>query len=1274
MVANIAAVLLLLLLPALANGELIHQYKIEFLSNAGNVEALEVDTAHLASDGDAGVEVDAFATANATSLEYGDCVLPADASSHEICGLQSSQTYFVRVFALNEVPAQGNEKWSGILPAIPQDQVPDPPSSFEALVLSSDGLQILFDWPARDGGQPITDFVVTYDTKEDFSSPHEMSIAPSLPQVIPGSSDRYIFDLVPTSPPFTPGETYYLKMAAENSVGLGVASLTTYGASSGPLAPPSAAVLTTLDQSDMPVTEATVSWAPPLSTGGYPINGYLVEWWSEEKLPEVQTVRLLYTSQLSETTFTLSYSPSPTVKRETSNLPWNVSADLVRRALLNLGWNENDDLLLISDVEVSRTTLANGYQWTITFGDNLDRSLNDGDQASLSASVMDNGDAGSPTITVSTSQDGRRPGGRNEVQYLQVVGTGTLSGFYRMKFEGSVWSAHIPVNADAVTIQKALEQLSTIGEVTVTQNDSVDQSQIGTGGDLVHHYAITFVSNSGNVEALVVDATPIVSPDGNANVIIVDGSNSLDTLNTKDSAAIPGELPVHYGSALVDATADSYKITGLVTGLEYFVAVSASNAVHGHSHRLLPTPSSITPPLQTPGSPTQVSLDVNSGYSDSLVVSFDPPESDGGSEILFYRVELDPTPSFDSPIVQDFYCPAGNRRTEWEVETSVDGGGVISGGSFRLELEVDGFSSVTAEIPYDAVALASNETGIFEELLPNLSTTANSNALSTIPPVDIEGVLFPGDRLRFSGQSAPYKYYEVQSVTGTSAVLTESFLGDDGVQVSTTRHYGGRGSPLSSRVHCTYDADLCPDEDKSGSMQSKLEALTTAIESGVSVDREGPRSDNSFIWRVTFLDDAYPQGSDFDLSVHSTSLTATAGTAQVATSLLNSGHTYSSCTGSLVTPTYGGLVKGLLYNARVSARNNEGYSLPAAAPLAVAPKVIPSAPTGVTLDVVSATELRVIFGSPADNGGDTITSYLIEWSLSSSFAEAESSTLVYLAGGSPFFVNIDGLTTGESYYVRVRARNSQGYGISQMSTPSSLNPHQKPAPPTNVRLGVTSSTMLTVGWQAPLSNGGDLIQKYRIEWDTRASFASSSAPPHKGYIDVDADVWSQTLQLLSDEKSYYLKVYASNTAGFSSGQLATPSDATPANQPPGSPHSLLASSGSAIGAIEVSWQRPRIPAHNIPCSNNGATILDCPTPYGGSIPASDGGQDVYEYELEWNERVDFLGSDGGRKTYVGTHAVLTNLYPGRTYFVRVLARNAVGSGKYGHVVATTAKQ
>lgn len=131
-----------------------------------------------------------------------------------------------------------------------------------------------------------------------------------------------------------------------------------------------------------------------------------------------------------------------------------------------------------------------------------------------------------------------------------------------------------------------------------------------------------------------------------------------------------------------------------------------------------------------------------------------------------------------------------------------------------------------------------------------------------------------------------------------------------------------------------------------------------------------------------FLDDVRSIGSDYQLRLH-TNFFVTHGkqrTPQVSVTLLNSG---------LVMPSFGG-VEGLGYYGRVSARNSEGYSLPMQAPEPMAPKVVPAAPTGVSLSVSSATSLRLMFGSPSDNGRDSITGYLVEWSTSSAFTNVQS--------------------------------------------------------------------------------------------------------------------------------------------------------------------------------------------------------------------------------------------------------------------------------------------
>lgn len=65
---------------------------------------------------------------------------------------------------------------------------------------------------------------------------------------------------------------------------------------------------------------------------------------------------------------------------------------------------------------------------------------------------------------------------------------------------------------------------------------------------------------------------------------------------------------------------------------------------------------------------------------------------------------------------------------------------------------------------------------------------------------------------------------------------------------------------------------------------------------------------------------------------------------------------------------------------------------------------------------------------------------------------------------------ISSLDTGVDYYVRVSARNSLGYGATQSSSPTYQHPYEEPTAPTDVALGVTSDTMLTVSAHHMLRN------------------------------------------------------------------------------------------------------------------------------------------------------------------------------------------------------------
>ena len=81
--------------------------------------------------------------------------------------------------------------------------------------------------------------------------------------------------------------------------------------------------------------------------------------------------------------------------------------------------------------------------------------------------------------------------------------------------------------------------------------------------------------------------------------------------------------------------------------------------------------------------------------------------------------------------------------------------------------------------------------------------------------------------------------------------------------------------------------------------------------------------------------------------------------------------------------------------------------------------VVPGPPTGVTLQVVSATSLRIFTNPPQDDGGDTVTKYKVEWDRASNFSTTNFGyhELTMLSGGAPFIYTIPSLTMGERWYV-----------------------------------------------------------------------------------------------------------------------------------------------------------------------------------------------------------------------------------------------------------------
>jgi len=1190
------------------------------------------------------------------------------------------------VAARNSVPVQetdptgeipDNTNWSETVSAITSDQPAGAPVYVGAVVSGKNNAQLQVTAPLRNGGQTIISYIIEWDTSSTFDSSNYGKLTVPSAQMIPLYTDGpLIYDLSG----LTVGYSYWMRVSCVTSIGTGptTTTLSTVTPAGKPLSP-SAVVLTTASIQVTPITQVNVSWTAAsgrAGNGGSAITGYMVEWWNLTAIKEIQLVRFM-----SETfppnyndSFIMKFGPAPGESYSTGLLKYNMDPINIREEIMNLGYSGVLSIpsnFVVGDITVRRQLLSGtGYQWSITFNS----EQNVGDQVLFAAAPLA---VSGETVDVIELQTGRRSGGYSERQILTIIATDTndtssIEGWFRLTFNGSSFTSWLPAAATAAQVKRGLEQLSTIRVVDVTRQQTHSAS---LASNLFAGFAwtITFTGDKGNQPSIYVDSTELVTNSTSISATIYDGDNSRNpSTGSKYSNAFPGELPAGYNYEYVSADTRLLSLNNLNPGTEYYITVSAVNA-YGIGPSATSAVATVTPPMQVPQPPTNVSIDVNYGSATTLKVTYDKPVSTGGSDILKYRVEVDVSSEFSNSISNEFYCPAGNFHSAFKIKSAGYSGDPIIGGFFTLKLHYNGYVYYTDYIPYDATASKAEEVGVRVKLTAFTATLTAVNAKTLKPSSDVSELLFVGDRIQFSDQYYSEQIFTVTAVNGSHLITVDQTVSLTVAHPNTTaqsmyRYHGGRGNVQSSKVACSTDITMCGPERRqtSGSIESKLEMLTEAVSLGVSVDRDEPDSTNGVAWRVTFLDPSPADPYNYLLELNTSSLvTASGAEGTVTVTQLVPGEVFTSCTGTRVIPTDKTLSNGQYYYARVFAINSVGYSLGQASASPQKPMVVPGIPTSVMLSVASDTELRVTFNPPDSDGGDTITSYLVEYSLSNDFATVLNTTVTYLSGGPPYFKTIQGLTKGVPVYVRVSAGNSQGYGDAAPSTPSYLNPYEESSGPTNVLLRVTTNTMLTVSFSYPEDDGGDGITGYRIEWDTVQHFNSVSSPPHKGYADVDSSTDSSyTIQYLTEGISYYVRVFARNAAGLGTSTTSTPSYAAPSLQIPGKPHTILAVGSTLSGSIAVSWQRPRIPWHDIPCSGLVTAPNDCPTAVGDGLPSSTGGTSITEYLISYNEVEDFTGYDSGEQTTTVTSYTLQNLTPGRTYYIRVLARNAQGSGYF----------
>jgi fibronectin type 3 domain-containing protein len=316
------------------------------------------------------------------------------------------------------------------------------------------------------------------------------------------------------------------------------------------------------------------------------------------------------------------------------------------------------------------------------------------------------------------------------------------------------------------------------------------------------------------------------------------------------------------------------------------------------------------------------------------------------------------------------------------------------------------------------------------------------------------------------------------------------------------------------------------------------------------------------------------------------------------------------------------VVNGITFYYQVSAFNPMGEgplsNMVEALPQAGVVKNVPSAPLNLEAHVGNS-EILLTWDPPQDNGGSTITNYMVYRGT----APGEESDLEILGNVLEYLDT--SVENGVTYYYLVNAINAIGEGPfsnEALATPMEITP---PSAPT-ITDHESGDSYIYIVWSPPESDGGSPIEGYNIyrgESESSLEFLTVVEALHFNDTSVVNGI------------TFHFQVTAFNS--FGEGEASNIISATPATIP-SVPQGLQAEAGDSY--VLLTW---------VPSSDDGGSEIECYMVYRGESESS----------------LEFLISVGGLQ-YNDT--LVTN---GITYHYRIAAINAIGEGPMSDIVNAT---
>ncbi len=298
----------------------------------------------------------------------------------------------------------------------------------------------------------------------------------------------------------------------------------------------------------------------------------------------------------------------------------------------------------------------------------------------------------------------------------------------------------------------------------------------------------------------------------------------------------------------------------------------------------------------------------------------------------------------------------------------------------------------------------------------------------------------------------------------------------------------------------------------------------------------------------------------------------------------------------------------------------------------------PALATLTTNAATSVTNIAAISGGNiTSDGGTPVTARGICWSTSPN-PTVSNSTTNNGTGTGAFTSNISGLLGSTVYYVRSYAVNTTGIAYGNQVTFTTPVP-TTPSLTTTAFSSITSVSVATGG--SIVNNGGALVTARGVVWDT---LTNPLVTKNRSINGSTNDIFPDTIRGLAGSRLYYVRSYATNSAGTAYGN-----------------------------ELNFTTLTPVVPTVTI---NPIDLITNVSARSGGAI-SSDGGAAILSKGIVWSTFPNPTISNS--KTTDGSGLApftsqLTGLFGDSIYYVRAYATNATGTGYSSQLnfTATTA--